>query len=567
MARALSRRSGGLAILGVLAFAPVAGATLQNQPAAEASYTTTTLYGGAGSSDVFQFGNEELHFSNGFTAPVPPSGTNPCSASIATSAGVGMPTAPTLVNDVVTTAHCAPGSDVGPVITTYGEADSILLYKIKGPAATGSSTPVRLGGSLHGALSASLDFGEPENGAFSVLQVYWSADVTPRLSGIGLISGSLYAKPNYYSPPSYLLPGGDLLLGDIDDQSNASTAYFGIDHSFQGDATLSGWVATLRTALICEAETDVARSNSNPTASCDFDAGEAYLESPSPSVIFERIAPLEPTSPRSAAYLSPASGPIQTYPGTAGVPTTASGAGDLGQGAIGSAQATTDFVTTGDQTSIRTRAGAQVDQSAITADGAATVVAEGQSATSLVYHVNPGPGYAGTVNAKIVYTADFTVSVTKDLDPSIVQAASFAVTTDLNGAPFYHFMTLSAGDSNEDPPGLSGNIGTFACIDQSTLTTQACQFTNIPQDNFSVARPDADGNLVLTVQTDCTTRLVHPSGAVAAAHPTCDATHTITATLVSNDATATLTAVPEPEADELGVACVGVLVLWRRRAG
>ena len=136
---------------------------------------------------------------------------------------------------------------------------------------------------------------------------------------------------------------------------------------------------------------------------------------------------------------------------------------------------------------------------------------------------------------------------------------------DLNGTPFYHFMTLSAGTSSEDPPGLSGNIGTFACIDQSTPTTQACQFTNIPQDNFSVATPDAHGNLVLTVQSDCTARLAHPSGAVAAAHPSCDATHTITATLVSNSATATLTAVPEPEAEELGLACVGALVFQRRR--
>lgn len=296
---------------------------------------------------------------------------------------------------------------------------------------------------------------------------------------------------------------------------------------------------------------------------CDFDRGEAYLESTAPSVILERIAPLKPTTPRSAAYLSPASGPIQTFPGSPGVPSSASGAGDLGQGATGDAQASIDLPLVNTETTIRTRAAAQINQAAINANANATVVSEGQSAASLVYHVNPGPGYNGWGNASIVYTTDFTLSVTKGLDPSIVESSSFAVTSDLEGVPFYHFKTLSIGDGNEDPPGLSGNI-LFPCTDQSTATTQACQITNIPQDTINGVYPDAKGNLVLTVQSDCTARLVHPSGPVAAAHPACDASHKLTAKLISNSASATLTLVPEPEAGELGIVCVGMLALRRR---
>jgi len=172
MRGAPSRSWIGLAGSAGLGFALLAGAPLAGayvgvgiQPAIEADYTTITFFGGPGGSDTLVFGNEQLEFSNGFTAPPPPSGVNGCSGSVAALAGVGMPAAPTLVNDAYATVHCPAESDVGPSIYSSGEADSMLLYKIKGPAATYSSTAVRLGGTLHGSLSGSLDFGQPANNA------------------------------------------------------------------------------------------------------------------------------------------------------------------------------------------------------------------------------------------------------------------------------------------------------------------------------------------------------------------------------------------------------------------
>ena len=256
MARAPSRRPCCLAILVTLAIAPIAGATLRNQPAIETDYGSGTYYGGASASDVLTFGNLELDLANDFTNTTPPPfGVNDCSGSVAAVAGADMPAAPTLVNDVVAAAQCPAGSDVGAYIQTSGEADSILLYKIKGPGALATSTGARLGGTLHGALSGSLDFGTTENNAQSEMAVYFNADATPRLSGIGQISGSLYAKPIFYSPPVYLLPGGDLTLGDVSDQSTASMGIFAIDRAFQSDLELTGWVATLRTSLLCQANT------------------------------------------------------------------------------------------------------------------------------------------------------------------------------------------------------------------------------------------------------------------------------------------------------------------------
>jgi len=76
--------------------------------------------------------------------------------------------------------------------------------------------------------------------------------------------------------------------------------------------------------------------------------------------------------------------------------------------------------------------------------------------------------------------------------------------------------------------------------------------------------PDAHDEIVLTVQTDCSTSLAHPSGPLPEAHPACDASHTVVAALESVDANAVLTPVPEADARALAGACAGALAVLRR---
>lgn len=415
---------------------------------------------------------------------------------------------------------------------------------------------------LHGTITAATDFGSTPNQAENFAQVGINATASPAVGSANAASlGKVTSDFIGYS-----LANGDPTL--YIDQTSGTTARFAIDHTFQTDFTLLGWVAMVRSHLFCEANTKGQYSlvaTFLADASCEVDSGDtsAYLGSSSPSVVLEPVPPLRATRPRSAAYLSPAAGPIEAFLGASTIPSIASRSGDLGQGATGDGSASADLPQMPELVDT-TGAASHVDQSAVTANASATVASEGMGAASLLYRVDFLNGATmsdypqGLPVTLQVPSVRAMLSASKGLDPSIVQHVSLQITLDVQGAPFFHFVTLSLGSSNEDPPGVSGDLG-FLCVDASTPTAQVCMLSGSPNDEPLGIRPDDHADVVVTVQTDCATSLAHPSGPLPAAHLACDASHTVTAKLVSRDANVQLTPVPEPGAGALAIACLGPL--------
>jgi len=489
-----------------------------------------------------------------------------CVGSGEATAGVGLPSAPILI-DAVSAANSCVALPTAADGTTQADdsANGILVYMVKGPAALAGPFHATLSEHLHGTLSTSKGIqpdvlGGPNTGAD--LTAY--AEVGHGISGNRLSVGGSARDGGGFG----VVPAEPPFV----DQSTATQAIYGIDDIFTQDVT-SGPVAYLYFHLQCTAFYSFPRFADRPAASpsCVFDYGDsaASLAARDSGVIFERVAPLRRTVPRSAAYLSPAAGPIETFPGTAGVPSTASGSGDLGQGATGDSSAAADLPLATSEIVDTTGAASHVDQSAVTADAGATVTSEGQGAASLRYHVTflngamPSSYPNGFPLRVEVPTVSATLTATKGLDPSIVEHVSFQIAIDVQGAPFFHFVTLSLGSSDEDPPGLSGDLVPL-CFDGSTPADQIClmasSFADPPLNAAPLnVLPDARGDLALTVQTDCATALTHPSGPLPAAHLACDASHTVTAKLVSTDANVLLSAVPEPDSGALAVASVVAL--------
>jgi len=497
-----------------------------------------------------------------------------CTASAHAAAGVGTPFATALTDSVRATNQCG---DAQPAMSGTSDADAgadgVLVYKVKGPGAVAPPFAATLSEHLHGTLSTTSGlanyFGAPTDHAILTAIVYQ----TPSASS-GSYEVSASASDGAGGPQFY--PSTDIAPFFDSGQSTATSMVYAIDHVLQQPESLTGYVETVRFRLECEAPYDwqVFGVRTAAASGCDFDSGDTSvsLDSDAASVVFERVAPVKATTPRSAAYLSPAAAPLQTFPGTPGIPTTASGSGDLGQGASGGGSASADLPLASMELLDSTGAASQIDQSAVTADTGATVATEGQGAASLLYHVTFLNGATlndysqqGLPLSVQVPSVNATLSATKGLDPSIVEQASFEITIDAQGAPLFHFVTLELGSSNESPPGLSGDLRS-QCFDASTATAQVCAISTSLNDQALGILPDPDGNVVLTVQTDCATSLAHPSGPLLAAHVACDAGHTVTAKLISRDANVVLTAVPEPDASALAIAAAGALAALRKRA-
>jgi hypothetical protein len=489
-----------------------------------------------------------------------------CTGSGDATAGVGLPSASFLIDSVSATDACdaqAAQSGIDEVVST---ADGIRLYKVKGPGAI-PPFGATVSEHLHGIMTTTVNLPVFAGGP---------ADKATLASSVALFGGAS-GQLAFSDSAGDGIGGGPPVSPFFDNQGTASAAIYSIDHTFTQDATSFGgapaYVLGIRFHLSCDASyrSPLGALREAGSPSCDFDLGDssASLAATDASVVFEPVAPVRRTLPRSVAYLSPAIGPIETFAGTPGIPSTASGSGDLGQGAAGDGSATADLPplpalvdTTG--------AASHVDQSAITADANATVSSEGQGAASLVYRATFLNGaqrsdYPSGIPVTLqVPTANSMLSATKGLDPGIVEHASFEITADVQGFPVFHFVTLSVGSSNEDPPGLSGDLSS-ACQDASTATTQACVLAGALVDEPLAIFPNAADNIVLTLQTDCATSLTHPSGPLPAAHVACDASHTVTADLISRDANIALTPVPEAG---LGASLLAVglsirLLAWR----
>ena len=513
---------------------------------------------------TFGGGTAPFFLSDGFVAPPPMIGVIACSGTASGAAGIGLPADSSVSLGANAFATCLTEVSFGDNFHTESISNAGLLYKIKGPGAVSGGTHLALVARLHGTLSAGTDFGTVPNNGTSMAQIAFTANGAPGIIGSNSLGSTNQLLTAFGNAPQLT---GDLASSFVD-QSTSSTAIFAIDDSLETDFTTSGWLASVSYRLDCQAKTtQPALAIPNQTASCDFGFGdtEVSLESLDPSAVLEHVAPLRPTTPRSAVYLSPATGPIETFPGTPGLPSTVTADGSLGQGATGGGDASAGLPMVNQATVVETKASSHVDQSAFAANANATVVSEGQGATSLRYHITRLNGFSDpTIPFLVMYpSVNASLSATKGLDPSIVEHSSFELSVNVDGIQFFHFATLSLGSSNEDPPGLSGNLANL-CNDQSTATTQSCAITQIGGQDEGAAFPNDRDELVLTVQSDCATSVTHPSGSLPEAHTACDASHTIDAQLVSNSADVVLTPVPEPVAGPLDAASACALAAFFR---
>ena len=508
----------------------------------------------------------------GHSQPVETTGMEALGGCVATGhaiAGAGLPSATALIGSVHASDPCSELQTAPSGVSDVGtSADGVRIYLVKGPAAVAPPFTATLSEHLHGTLSTTKGlanyFGAPTTRAGLVANV----DLTAGASHTTFYFSDSASDGAGGTQP----PASPFFL----DQSAGSTATYAIDHTLTSDESLPGaYVWNVHFHLECDVDSSWALFGPRPAGApdCNFDSGDTSvsLAAVDPSVIFEPVTPVKPTAPRSAAYLSPVSGPIQAFLGTGTAPTTiASGPQDLGDGATGDGAASGDVPVVALDLLDTTGAASHVDQSAVVANGSGTVVSEGRGAVSLRYHATLLNGlvladYPSGLPLSIQYpTVDATLAETKSLDPGIVEHASLQVTADVQGAPFFHFVTMSLGASNEDPPGVTGDLRTL-CQDHSTGATQSCTVGQL-QDDIVSARPDENGDLVLTVQTDCATGLTHPQGPLPAAHLACDASHTVAAKLVSRDANVLLTALPEPSGLPFAaLAALGLVVATRRR--